>query len=109
MKTWVYVLDVFKPVKLDVEKLFSLVESSPLKLFNLIRETLKEDLGEIVNVKVFDIYFNPKTFDLLVEYIVNCSFGEVSVKFIYSDNPRQTLYNYYKYETEKRKRSLSVT
>jgi len=103
MKTWVYVLDEFRPVDVEEKRLLEIVEEDPLKLFEAIREVLASDIKEIRSVRVYDVYFNPSNSELLVEYLVKSELGEISVKFIYSDSPSQTLLNYYKYETEKRR------
>ena len=97
MNTWIYVFDSFRPVDIDISKLFTLAEEDPIQLFNQVKEDL-EDLGEINDVKVHDIYFNVETLELLIEYIVECSLGEISVKLIYSKKPERTLINYYNYE-----------
>ncbi len=50
-----------------------------------------------------------RIFELVIEYIVKCSLGEVSVKMIYmiySRNPIETLARYYKYETEVARNTL---
>ena len=52
-------------------------------------------------MKVYDIYFNPRSFDLVVEYIVKCSLGEVSVKLIHSKDVRKALASYYEYEKKR--------
>jgi len=38
MKAWVYVLDEFRPVDIEEEKLLELFEEGPLKLFEAVRE-----------------------------------------------------------------------
>ena len=100
MNTWIYVFDEFKPVDIDTGKLFRLVEEDPLKLFGIVREILVNDIKEIRDVKVYDVYFNPSKFELLIEYIVECELGEISVKIIHSRYPKQTLRNYYIYEKQ---------
>ena len=98
MSAWVYVFDEFKPVDIDVGKLFELAEKDPLKLFESVREVLGDYIKEIKDVRVYDIYFDPSSLEVLVEYLVKCELGEVSVKLIYSRNPRVTLNKYYKHE-----------
>jgi len=98
VSTWLYVLDVFKPIDIDIGKLLTLTEEDPIKLFNEVKEALESDLEGVEDVKVRDIYFNPKASELLIEYIVRCDLGEVSVKLIHSKNPRETLIHYYKHE-----------
>ena len=100
MSTWLYVLDVFKPIDIDIGKLLTLAKEDPIKLFNEVKEALESDLGRVKDVKVCDIYFNPRTFGLLIEYIVKCDLGEVSVKLIYSKNPKETLTRYYEHEKQ---------
>jgi len=100
MNTWIYIFDEFKLIDVDTGKLFRLAEENPLRLFEIIKEVLVDDIKEIRDVKVYDIYFNPSNFELLIEYIVECELGEISVKIIHSRIPKQTLRNYYIYEKQ---------
>ncbi len=103
MPVWVYILDVFKPLDIDFDVLVNLVDSNPLQLFNAyVKHVVEKDLKAIRNVKVYNIYFNPKYMELLIDYVVECELGEVSVKVIYSKDPRTTLMHYYEYEKSKR-------
>jgi len=52
----------------------------------------------IEHVELYRKFFDPKNFDIVIEYLVRCSIGEVSVKIIYSRNPVETLKRYYEYE-----------
>jgi len=101
MNTWVYVFDEFRPVDIDTDKLFELAEKNPKELFNTIKDVLKEYIKVIKDVRVYYVYFNAKAFELLIEYTVRCDLGEISVKLIYSKNPRETLAHYYWYERSK--------
>ncbi|RLG75063.1 MAG: hypothetical protein DRO12_06050 [Thermoprotei archaeon] len=98
MSTWIYVFDEFKPVDIDASKLFELAEKDPLKLLEIIKEALVDYVKEIKDAKLYDIYFDPSRFELLIEYIVKCKLGEVSVKIIHSQNPAVTLQKYYEHE-----------
>lgn len=102
MSAWVYVLDTFKPIDIDFIRLVELTDKDPLQLFNnYVRYVIEEELGSISDVKMYDVYFNPRGFELLIEYIVKCDLGEVSVKLIYSERPKETLAHYYRYEKSK--------
>jgi len=98
MSTWIYVFDEFKPVDIDASKLFELAEKDPLKLLEIIKEALVDYVKEIKDAKLYDIYFDPSRFELLIEYIVKCKLGEVSVKIIHSQNPAVILQKYYEHE-----------
>jgi hypothetical protein len=84
MNAWVYVFDEFKPVDIDTDRLFELAEKNPMELFNAIRHILDEYIKDIEDVRVYNVYFNTKTFELLIEYIIRCDLGEISAKLIYS-------------------------
>ena len=101
MSTWVYVFDEFKPIDIDTGKLFELAKKNPMELFNTIKDVLEEYIKVIKDVRVYDVYFDAKAFELLIEYIVKCDLGEISIKLIYSKNPRETLAHYYWYERSK--------
>lgn len=100
MGTWIYVSDEFRRVNIDKDELVRLVKEDPAKLFNHIKDAL--DVGKVENVSVYDIYFDMQSNEFLVEYIVRCVFGEVSVKVIHSQDPVVTLKKYYEYEKTKK-------
>ena len=102
MNTWLYVLDTFKPIDIDSGKLFKLAGKNPLKLFNMFRNVLEEYIKNVKEVRVYDAYFCVKTFELLIEYIVRCKAGEVSVKLIHSNNPAVTLRKYYEHGKQRK-------
>jgi hypothetical protein len=97
MKTYVYYMDMFKPIDMDTDKMLELAERDPLEIFNSIKEILS-DLGEIREVQVYNIFFNPKSLELVIEYIMKRGIGEVSVKLIHSNNSIITLRRYYEHE-----------
>lgn len=98
MSTWIYVFDEFKPIEINTSKLFKLAEENPLELFGIVKEALADNIKEVKDVKIHDIYFDPSNSELLIEYLVRCELGEVSVKIIYSRNPAVTLSKYYEHE-----------
>ena len=102
MNTWIYVFDEFRPVDIDIGKLFRLAEENPLGLFELIKGVLVDDIKEIRDVRVHNVYLNPSNFELLIEYLVKCNLGEVSVKLVHSRSPATTLRKYYEYEKRRK-------
>jgi len=98
MNTWVYIFDEFKIVDVDASRLFEFAERKPLELFNDIKEVVEEYVKDIRSVRVHKVYIDRKVDELVIEYIVKSSFGEVSAKLIYSKNPREALLHYYNYE-----------
>jgi len=103
MSTWVYVLDEFKPVNISANELLNLLKEDPLKVFEVIKNALAGFIRDAKSVKVYDIYREPSSSALLVEYIVECEAGRVSVKVICSEHPEQVLRDYYIYERQIRK------
>ena len=83
MKTWVYVFDELKPIDVDVGRLLELIEDNLLKLFEEIKDVLAEYVKEVKYAKIQNTYFNPRDFEFLIEYLVECELGEVSVKVIH--------------------------
>ncbi|HEW64468.1 hypothetical protein [Fervidicoccus fontis] len=67
-------------------------------ILRLVDEIIKEEVGPISEAEVYKVYFNNKEVELLIDYIVKCSIGDISVKIIYSNNPSMTLIHYYEYE-----------
>ena len=97
MAIYVYYMDVFKTVDIESSEFLELADKNPLKLFDRIRDAVG-DLGRIKNVKVYHRFLDPRSFDIVIEYLVRCEAGEVSVKVIYSRNPVKALEKYYRYE-----------
>jgi len=96
-------MDSFKPVDISVDTLLELAEDKPLELFELIRGVIKNELGQVYDVRVYGRYFDPKDFDIVVEFLVRCSLGEVSLKIIHSKNPAKALEKYYIHEKRTRR------
>jgi len=99
MKTELYIFDEFRPLDIEPPVLFDLARGDPLKLFDYVRDVVKDYVKEIRSVRVLREFFDPEAFDLVVEYIVECELGTVSVKIIYSENPALALQKFYEYES----------
>jgi len=69
--------------------------SSSSTMWDVVEDYVKE----IKSVKVLREFFDPETFDLVVEYIVECEVGPISAKIIYSENPASALQKFYEYES----------
>jgi len=100
MPAWVYVFDMLKPLSMDPDVAFRLVRENPLKLFVLVRDVVGEYVGSIEHVNIHGMYFSTHEPEFVVEYMVKCVHGEVSVKIIYSEDPVKALAKYYKHEKE---------
>jgi len=103
VKTWVYVLDEFKPARVKAEDALRLMKEDPMRLLRLVNDLLPDMIRGARSVRVYDVYTNPHTSEALVEYIVNINAGSISVKVIVSDNPARTLRDYYVYEARTRR------
>jgi len=99
MAAWLYVFDEFKPLDIEPPTLFKLAKENPLKLFDIVREVLEEYVREIKEVKVNRVFFDSSRFELLIEYLATCEVGVISAKLIYSENPAETLKNFYESES----------
>jgi len=95
MPAWLYMFDEFRPLDIEPPVLFELARDDPLKLFDYVREVLGDYVKEIKSVRVFRKFFDPETFDLVVEYIVECETGTISAKIVYSENPSSALQKYH--------------
>ena len=91
-------MDSFKPIDINVDTLLELAEKKPLELFELVRGFVEGELGRIYDVRIYGRYFDPKDFDIVIEFLVKCSLGEVSLKIIHSKNPTKALEKYYAHE-----------
>jgi len=98
LPVWLYMLDEFTPLDIDSSQLLELAES-PYRLFELVREAVEERIGRVERVKLYRVYMDPSTLELLIEYIVEFEHGEISVKIINSNNPTKTLQKYYEAES----------
>jgi len=95
MNTWLYIFDEFRPLDIELSMLLRFARDDPLKLFDIVRDVVEDYVGGIRDVKIHDIYIDSYTSEVLVEFIVVCDNGEISVKIIHSDNPIAILRKYY--------------
>jgi len=102
MPAWLYIFDEFRLLDIEPTTLFKLAREDPLRLFDMVREVLGEYVRyvrEIRGVEVRRVFFDFSRFELLIEYIVACEAGIISVKLIYSENPAETLQHFYESES----------
>jgi len=90
LPAWLYMLDEFTPLDVDSQRLLELAES-PHRLFELVRGAVEERIGRVERVKLYRVYLDPATLELLIEYVVEFEHGELSVKVIRSSSPAETL------------------
>lgn len=57
---------------IDTGKLFEIAEENPLKLLEIVKEALVDHVKEIKEIKVYDIYFDPNSFELLIDHRIHC-------------------------------------
>ncbi|PUA33336.1 MAG: hypothetical protein B7O98_02605 [Zestosphaera tikiterensis] len=99
MNAWLYVFDEFRPLDIESSVLLRLARDDPVKLFDIVRDVVEDYVGVVRDVRIHDIYIDPYTHEVLVEFIAVCDSGEISVKIIYSDNPIAMLRKYYRFES----------
>ncbi|RLE37160.1 hypothetical protein DRJ17_07145 [Candidatus Woesearchaeota archaeon] len=98
-------MDKFIPLDIPLDKVLEFAENRPLELFKLVRNIIENEVGQVYDVEVYEKYFDPKDMDIVIEYFVKCSLGELSLKIIYSRDPMKTLNKYYDYEKSIKSRS----
>ncbi len=98
MKVFVYLLDLFIPLNLSPEEVMGSFEKDPLKPFELVKDVVERELGEIKEVRFYNSYTSSNGF--LIEYLVDFRCSQASVKIICSEDPRKVLIDYYKAEKE---------
>jgi hypothetical protein len=91
-------MDKFIALDITLDKMLELAENRPLALFELVRGLVESEVGEISSVSVYRKYFDSETLDVVLEYLIRCNLGELSVKILYSDNPARALSKYYEFE-----------
>ena len=96
--TYLYFMDKFVPLDIPLDKLMEHAESKPLALFEFVRDIIEDEVGRIESVSFHEAYFDPKALDVVLEYFIRCSLGELSVKILYSDDPVRALGKYYEHE-----------
>jgi len=99
VNTWLYIFDEFRPLDIELPVLLRLARGDPLKLFDFVRDVVEDYVGVIRGVRIHDIYIDSYTNEVLVEFIVVCDNGEISIKIIHSDNPIAILRKYYRFES----------
>ena len=78
--------------------MLELAENRPLELFELVKDFIESEVGKVDSIEVYKKYFDPKSLDVVLEYLIRCSFGELSVKILYFDNLARALGKYYEFE-----------
>jgi len=99
LKVFVYLLDLFIPLDLSPEEIMSSFEKDALKPFELVKDVVKRELGDIKEAKFYNSYTSSNGF--LIEYLVDFRCGQASVKIICAKDPRKALIDYYKAEKER--------
>ena len=82
-KVYLYCMDRLKSLEIPLEEFLELAERDPRGLFNRVREFVEEEVGNIHNVRLYERYLDLSKMDVVVEYLVRCDIGELSVKIIY--------------------------
>ncbi len=93
-------MDRFIFLDIPLDKVLEFIEDRPLDLFELVRNIIEDETGQVYDVEVYRKYFNPRSLDIVVEYLIKCRVGEVSVKLIYSNDPVKALRKYYEAEKD---------
>ena len=99
-RTYAYFLDLFINLDIPFEELAEMFEAGKLKPFELVRGMVEKELGTIMDVKLFASYFNPEKPTVVLEYMVACEKGHVSVKIIHAVSPSVGLVEYQKAERQ---------
>jgi len=99
LKVFVYLLDVFIPLNISSEEVMNSFEKDNLKPFELVKDVVKRELGEIKEVRFYNSYAESNGF--LIEYLVDFRSGQASVKIICTKDPRKAFIDYYKAEKER--------
>jgi len=96
MDVWIYLFDELKPIDLDSRKIFNAIRGDPMDLFNAIKDLLSDyGINNIKDVKLYRIYIDRNDLDIVIEFIIHCEYGEISLKLINSRKPFETLRKYY--------------
>lgn len=69
-----------------------------MKLFEMIRSLVEDELGVIRGVRLYRSYFNSESMIAVVEYMVKFERGTVGVKIMHAENPAEALMEYYEKE-----------
>ena len=93
MESFVYFLDMFIPVDLTPKEVADSFKEDELKPFELVGEIVERELEGIRSVELLGSFSRKD--ELLIEYLVNFSGGQLTVKILCSDSPRKLLIDYY--------------
>ena len=100
LEAWLYFMDEFKSIDVELEKLPTTSEDG-LKTLVKLRSTVRDAIEEKYNVKPIEV--KPRNFykgdnGTLFEYTVKLENGSLSAKLMISENPVELLYEYYNWE-----------
>ena len=103
-KTYLYMSDIFRELSISFNEILEAWEEDRMNPFKLVRRSVEEELGNIIDVKLYGAYFNPEKMIAVIEYIVEFqgkgSSGVYGVKIVHAEYPELALIEYYKAEKE---------
>ena len=70
-RTYLYMNDLFRPLPLSFSEILEAWEEDRMKSFELVRDLVEEELGEIRSVRFYGAYLNSETMIAVIEYIVD--------------------------------------
>ncbi|PLJ77112.1 hypothetical protein [Infirmifilum sp. SLHALR2] len=102
-RAFLYVGDVFKPLRLSLGEVLEAWERDRLALFELVKSDVERELGEVRGVRLLGAFLDPSSMTAVVEYLVGLAGGgECSVKVVHAEDPGRALMEYYRAEREGR-------
>ena len=100
MERWLYFMDEFKSIDIELDKL-PVTSEDGLKILVGLRNTVRDVIEEKYDVKPIEV--KPYRFykgdnGILFEYTVILKNGKLSAKLLIARNPTELLYEYYNWE-----------
>ncbi|RLE99647.1 MAG: hypothetical protein DRJ63_04705 [Thermoprotei archaeon] len=110
-KVFLYLNDIFIKIPCSLSDILEAWDEDKLKPFELIRDIIESELGDVVDVRLYDVYLNFEKMILVLDYMVDFQSpqakGTQCVKIIYAGDPRSALMEYYEVKRRGRRDSDS--
>jgi len=63
--------DLFRPLLYSFREILQAWKEDRMKPFELVRNLVEEELGEVRGVRLYGAYFDPETMTAIIEYMVD--------------------------------------
>jgi len=101
-RTYLYISDLFRPLPYSFSEILEAWEEDRMRPFELVRDFVEEELGEIRDVRLYGAYLDLETMTAVIEYMVDFRGegrrGTYGVKIVHARDLKRAIMEYYEAE-----------